>query len=463
MLYNQLTIGLAPCRRWRDAKKTVYCNPEIAQAIKRDVVRHIRVRYETEDVRFVDIDFLNDEGLMSDIAEAPAVAEHFRRNGVDAVFIVNCNFGSEEVAGMVGKLVGKPVLLWGPRDKLEANGHRDTDTQCGTFAISKQLQRHHVPFTYIENCHIDAPVFDRDLRRFLAVARMIKNFRNMRVAQIGNRPKAFYSVVYNEGELLDRFGIEVIPLTTAQVSADLAAIYKQTDKKKRAVDELKEKYDTGPLDDDTLWRSACYLQFYRDVAAKYDCRVIASECATSMMLANNAMPCPAMSLLAGEGIVISCETDVMGAISMGLLAAAAGRGAAPLFGEFTMRHPGDDNAELLWHCGALPHCLAKEGCRPKILANTRNELMLRGDTEYTLCRLDSLSGRYSMLAGACRGIEGPYTYGAGVWVRFDDLPKWERAIIEGPYIHHIAEIPGNYVAELAEFCRYFPEIRLDRP
>ncbi|MDR1534747.1 MAG: fucose isomerase [Planctomycetota bacterium] len=463
MLHQRITLGLAPCRRWRPEKVTQYCNPAVARAIKREVIERLRSRYENEDVRLVDLDFLNEEGLMSDIGEAPAIAERFRREKVDAVFIINCNFGSEEVAGMVGKLVGKPVLLWGPRDKLEANGHRDTDSQCGTFAISKQLLRHHVRFTYIENCRLDAPVFDRDFRRFLAVARMLKNFRGMRVAQVGNRPKAFYSVICNEGELLGRFGIEVIPVTTVQAAADLDALYGRTERKRAAVAELREKYDTGELDDDTLWRSACYLQFYRDVAGNNDCRVIASECASSMMLANRAMPCPAISLLAGEGIIVSCETDVLGAVSLGLLGAAAGRGGVPLFGEFTMRHPDDDDVELIWHCGALPHCLAKEGCRPRILANTRNELMLRGDGDYTLCRLDSLDGEYSLLAGTARGVEGPHTYGAGVWMKFADLPRWERMMVEGPYIHHLAEIPGDYLAELREFVRYYPDIRLDLP
>ena len=463
MLYQQITVGLAPCRRWREARKTLYCNPEVAQAIKREVLAHIRENYETKHVRFVDIEFLNDEGLMSDIAEAQAVAEHFRKEKVDAVFIINCNFGSEEVAGMVGKLVGKPVLLWGPRDKIEPNGHRDTDAQCGIFAISKQLQRFHVPFTYIENCHINAPVFVRDFQKFLTVARMIKNFRGMRVALVGNRPKAFYSVIHNEGELLERFGIEIVPYTTAQVAVDLEALYKRTDAKKEALALLKEKYDVGNQDDDSLWRNACYLQLYRDIAKKLDCRVIASECHTSMMQANQAMPCPAMSLLADEGIVVSCETDVLGAISMGLLAAAAGPGGVPMFGEFTMRHPDDDNTELLWHCGAQPHCLADEGCRPKILANTRNEFMLKPKGNVTICRLDCLDGKYRLLAGTCQAVEGQYTYGSGFWAKFDNLPRWERMIIEGPYIHHMAEIQGDYLAELVEFCRYFPGIQLDRP
>ncbi|MDR2390860.1 MAG: fucose isomerase, partial [Planctomycetota bacterium] len=207
MLFHQITIGLAPCRRWREARRTVLFNPEVALAIKKELIAAIRSRYESDDIRFVDLEFLNDEGMMSDISEAPVAAEHFRRERVDAVFIINCNFGSEEAAGMIGKLAGKPVLLWGPRDRLEPDGFRNTDTQCGLFSAGKQLSRLGVPFNYIENCHIDAPVFDKDFRRFFSVVRMHKNFTGMRVLQIGNRPKPFYSVIYNEGELLERFGI----------------------------------------------------------------------------------------------------------------------------------------------------------------------------------------------------------------------------------------------------------------
>jgi L-fucose isomerase-like protein len=464
MLYQQITIGLAPCRRWRNAPRTPLFNPEVAQAIKKDLVSYIRRQYESADVKFVDIDFLNAEGLMSAVSEAAPIAGHFLKNRVDAVFIINCNFGDEEVAGKVAKLVGKPVLLWGPQDKLEPDGFRHTDTQCGLFSIGKQFIRLGVKFSYIENCHITDPVFDQDFRRFISVVRMIKNFSTMRVAQIGNRPKPFYSVIYNEGELLERFGIEVVPVNAAQAQADLQAIYKQTTKKADAIAELKSKFEIEGLDDDMLWRIAAFKQFYRDVAANNDCRVIATECVSAMQLAIDALPCTAMSLLAEEGLIIACEADVLGAVAMGILGAAAGKGDAPFLGEFTIRHPSDKNTELLWHCGALPYCLKKNDCTARLIASHpgRDWLQLREGT-YTTCRLDGAGGRYSMLVGTCQGVDGPYTYGAYLWAKFNDLGKWERRLVEGPYIHHLAEISGDYTNELKEFCRYYPEIALDMP
>ena len=62
--------------------------------------------------------------------DVDAVIERFQAEKVDAVFLINGNFGNEEVAGAVAKAIGKPVLLWGPQDAvLEADGTRNTDSQ----------------------------------------------------------------------------------------------------------------------------------------------------------------------------------------------------------------------------------------------------------------------------------------------------------------------------------------------
>ena len=44
---------------------------------------------------------------------------------------------------------------------------------------------------------------------------------------------------------------------------------------------------------------------------------------------------------------------------------------------------------------------------------------------------------------------------------FTDLGKWERKLIEGPYIHHMSEIEGSFTAEIKEFCKYVPKLSFD--
>ena len=130
-----------------------------------------------------------------------------------------------------------------------------------------------------------------------------------------------------------------------------------------------------------------------------------------------------------------------------------------LFGEFTVRHPENKNAELLWHCGPFAYSLKKEGCPCKNV-NMRQWFQVR-DGQYTVARFDQDDGDYRLLAGTCKTTEGPYTFGTYLWGEFANLPAWERKLVEGPYIHHMAEIEGDWTQELREFCKFVPALTAD--
>ncbi|NLE12225.1 MAG: fucose isomerase [Clostridiales bacterium] len=461
MLNYKIKIGLAPCRRWLPGKRTGIFNPEYARMNKTKVLAFLDANYAAEDVEFVNLDFLNEEGMMFDINQAQEIADRFAAEKVDALFIINCNFGSEEVACKVAKLVNKPTLLWGPRDDIfEVDGTRYTDAQCGLFAISKGLQRFGIPFSYIENCDIEADVFDTDFRKFLSVVTMLKNFRSLRIGQIGTRPKPFNSVICNEGELIEKFGIEIVPINMAIVTQEFNRCFKEYhDRLAGDIEDLKSKFDTEGIEQDMLERMMTFKYMYKSLAEQYNLSLIATECWTSMLIAVNAMPCTAMSLLADEGLIVTCETDIMGAISMALLSCASRGKSRPFFGEFTVRNPQNTNSELLWHCGPFPYSLKKPGY-PANLPNNRPNFRLK-DGKYTICRLDSLAGDYQLLAGKLKTCDGPKVIGTYIWAEFDSYAKWEKKLIYGPYIHHMAEIEGDYVAALEEFTRFEPNIRID--
>ena len=71
------------------------------------------------------------------------------------------------------------------------------------------------------------------------------------------------------------------------------------------------------------------------------------------------------------------------------------------------------------------------------------------------------TGNYSIAVCECDSAEGPYTFGTYLWAKFKNLSAWERKLIEGPYIHHMAEIEGDYTEELREFTKYVKNVTLD--
>ncbi len=463
MLNYKIKIGLIPdVRDLGDfaTRKGIF-EPAKGVDRKNDVVKYIKNNFTDEQTEFTDLEWLNELGVLYKNADCEKVCEYLKKEKVDAIFIINCNFGNEEACGRVAKEMGLPVLLWGPQDTVfDEDGMRYTDSQCGLFAISKQLRRYHVPFTYIENCTAESKIFKAGFEKFLSVVTMVKNFKNLNVVQVGTRLTPFKSVMFNELELTEKFGINMNNLNLAQFEEKFnKLISSKSNELAKDITDLKKKYNVDGLDDETLKKLLTFVYVYKEITDETGADVLSSECWTAMPLAVGANPCLAMSILYDMGYIVACESDVHGAITCALLSCASRGKAAPLFGEFTARHPENRNAELLWHCGPFPYSAKSDRSEAKLF-NTKPSFKAK-DGDYTIARFQGDSGKYTLLGGQFKTTEGPYTFGTYMWAEFKNLSAVEKKLIDGPYIHHMTEAYGTYADVLQEFCKYIPELEYD--
>jgi hypothetical protein len=200
---------------------------------------------------------------------------------------------------------------------------------------------------------------------------------------------------------------------------------------------------------------------YKNLFKEFELDIMAAECWTATpIMFNGLAPCAVFGALNDLGYMIACESDIHSAMTMAVLKAATLGEGKPLFGEFTVRHPEKKNAELLWHCGQFPLSQKADDCEA-CLVNQRE--WFRGkDGTYTVARIDQESGNYMLLPVMCNTTEGPKTSGTYIWGEFEDLPKIENRLMQGPYIHHFIEIEGNYMNELEEFCKFVPGLNIDK-
>ena len=463
MLDYSLKIGLVPERRdIADAKtRNGIFGAKFAIENKDKALKYIKENFTDEKTSFVDLEWLNEEGLLYKTTDCIKVKECFEKEKVDAIFIINCNFGNEEAAGTIAKMMNLPVLLWGPRDmQFGEDGMRYTDSQCGLFAISKQLQSYHIPFSYIENCKIEDEIFSKELKRFLSVATMIKNFRNMKITQVGTRLNPFKSVMSNELELIEKFGFNIQTVNMTVAEDKLERLYKEKNEQlEKDAEEIKKKYDVAGTGNEMLKKMLTFVYFYIEIFEETGADVLTTECWTAMPQAFGANPCLAMSILGDMGYIVTCESDIHGAVSNVLLMSATRGKTTPLFGEFTCRNPKNKNSELLWHCGPFPYSQKKEDADAK-LYNTKPCFEAK-DGEYTIGRFQGGEGKYMLLGGKFNTTDGPDTFGTYLWAEFSNLSKVEKKLINGPYIHHMTEIYGDYAKELEEFCKYIPGLEYD--
>ncbi len=467
---NKLRLGYAPTRR------DMFLHPmflELKTAIDAKV-RLLSEKYDvelitTEGLPFADKSFtmgsrkvnVQADELMTDYADAKLISEHFRAQKVDALFVPFCNFGQEEAVARLAKDLNVPLLVWAPRDPapvgLEA---RQTDSQCGIFAATKVLARYGVTFTYIENCRLEDPPFEKGFAQFLSTASIVKAFRNARIMQVSVRPQQFLSVMVNEAELLEKFGIELVPITGAQaVNAIHDVLENDDDEVDELVRDIEKTLDMSRLADKRVV-AAIELGLMK-LAVRYNCTAIACDCWHTIRNAFGIAPCFIFGDLHDRGLPCACELDIHAAIACLMATAATGNRAASFVADLTIRHPEDDNCELLWHCGPFAKQLKDPKAEGYIVRDGQGYYPLKKG-ELTVLRFDGLNGEYSCLVGKGDSVEGPVTNGNYVWFKVDDWVKWEKKFVYGPYIHHVVGVFGDHVEALRDACRYLG-IRYDTP
>lgn len=457
---EKFKLGYAPTRRFVFSK-------EDAHKFKNLILDKI----SQFDIEIIDLEGINEEGLLFDNDEdAKKIIKRFKEADVDAVFFPHCNFGTEDTVARIAKALQKPVLLWGPRDEAPlADGSRLRDTQCGLFATGKVLRRFNVPYTYIVNSTLEDPVFTRGFKNFIAASNVVKKIRNLRILQVSTRPAGFWTMICNEGELLEKFGVEIYPVTLQDIK-DLTeeAEAENSVELKNTIELIVSKLDCSEVDESSIKRVAALKVALSKLIKDHGCSAMAIQCWTALQKSIGVMPCLANALLTDEGIPAVCETDIHGAITAVMTQAAAMNTTAPFFADVTVRDDKNDNGELLFHCGNFPISLVAEDSTPKFRhhflfdehAPGTHESEIKGG-DVSIVRFDGDHGEYSLFLGKATGIKGAFTRGTYLWIEVNDWPLWEEKLVTGPYVHHCVGIHHDVIPALYEACKYIPGLNPD--
>lgn len=458
---HSLLLGVVYTRRDLDGE--FFCNSGVA--IRRKA--QIEAKLEELEINFTNIDFLNEEGIIRNGLDAEKVASTFIKLGVDALFCPHLNFSTEDAIAKIGRLVKRPLMIWGLRDDApDAQGNRCTDSQCGLFATGKVLRQFGVPFSYMTSCSLNAPTFERVLKNFIASSQVVKSFRRMRIGQFGVRPETFWSVKSNELQLLERFGVEIVPITMIE----LQSLYNETlASRKKDLSDLVEYYKEmfdARIEEDYLIRTAALNRTIRRWADDHEIDGIASSCWGPMRQIGGISCCFTFSELTDGRLPVVCETDIHGAITSVMAQAATCWKKSSFLADITVRHPTNENAELLWHCGVFPRSTASKGSKPVIgysfdehRPSVGNFLLDEG--EITISRFDCAGDRYQLLIAEGKSVSGPKTTGTYGWFEFKDWPKLEHKVVYGPYIHHCVGVYERIAPVLYEACKYIPGLTAD--
>jgi L-fucose isomerase-like protein len=285
--------------------------------------------------------------------QAEQYARFLKENPCDGVIAVFPNFGDESSCLLSLRDAGVPILFQAYPDTLDAMGPATRrDSFCGKISAVNLFRQCNVPCTVFapHTVHPDSAAFDRNLRDFTAVCRIVNGMKRIRTGSIGARCTPFKTVRFDE-TALEKYGISNESFDLSEVFHRIRSITDTDAAVKERSEELRQ-YAQWPASSESALIRITKLSLAIDQMIKeYRLDLITLRCWTELEEELKISPCVVLSLLNNKKIIANCEVDTVSAIAMRALSLAADAPSACL--DWNNNYGDDENACVLFHCGPV--------------------------------------------------------------------------------------------------------------
>jgi L-fucose isomerase-like protein len=403
--------------------------------------------------------------------DARKCADLFRRERDKIAGVLVClpNFGDEKGVADTLKIAGLnvPVLVQGYPDELDKlDVIRRRDAFCGKISVCNNLRQAGIAYS-LTTKHVVHPLdasFRADLVNFIAVCRVVRGLRGVRLGAVGARPGAFNTVRYSE-KILERHGISV---TTVDLSEILGAAGKIGDGDKRLlskVDEIKAYANATAVPPAKLAQMARLGIVLDDFVAANHLDATAIQCWTSVQANHGCNVCTSMSMMSENFMPSACEVDVTGVLTMYAMQLASGTPSALV--DWNNNYGAADDKCVFFHCGNWAKSFLPDIkiLNAPILGSTLGVENTWGALDGRTPAAPLTYGRITTddAAGAIRTYVGQgeltndelKTFGNRAVARVPKLQKLMRHVCREGFEHHVVMNASSTAGVLAEaFERY---------
>ena len=453
-----------------------YCFPESLSVTRREaLVKAYKEKYDPEDIYECPVCIVESEIHMVQ------ALEDIKKAGCDALVVYLGNFGPEISETLLAKHFDGPKMFVAAAEEsgdnlLDGRG----DAYCGMLNASYNLKLRNIK-AYIPEYPVGTAEECADMiHEFLPIARTVKALSELKIISFGPRPLNFLACNAPIKPLYD-LGIEI----EENSELDLFEAYNQHEGDERIpaiIKEMEEELGAGNKKPEILSKLAQYeltlKDWIRDHKGYRKYVTIAGKCWPAFQTQFGFVPCYVNSRLAAQGIPVSCEVDIYGALSE-FIGTVVSQDAVTLL-DINNSVPADmyneeikDNYDYTqkdtfmgFHCGntaksKLSFCEMKY---QKIMARTLPEEVTQGTLEgdiapgdITFFRLQSTADT-KLRAYVAQGEILPVatrSFGSiGVFAIPEMGRFYRHVLIEKNFPHHGAVAFGHFGKTLYEVFKY---------
>lgn len=452
------------------------CFPESLSVTRREaLIKAYKEKYDPEDIYECPVCIVESEIHMVQ------ALEDIKKAGCDALVVYLGNFGPEISETLLAKHFDGPKMFVAAAeesgdDLLDGRG----DAYCGMLNASYNLKLRNIK-AYIPEYPVGTAEECADMiHEFLPIARTVKALSELKIISFGPRPLNFLACNAPIKPLYD-LGIEI----EENSELDLFEAFNQHEGDERIpaiIKEMEEELGAGNKKPEILSKLAQYeltlKDWIRDHKGYRKYVTIAGKCWPAFQTQFGFVPCYVNSRLAAQGIPVSCEVDIYGALSE-FIGTVVSQDAVTLL-DINNSVPADmyneeikDNYDYTqkdtfmgFHCGntaksKLSFCEMKY---QKIMARTLPEEVTQGTLEgdiapgdITFFRLQSTADT-KLRAYVAQGEILPVatrSFGSiGVFAIPEMGRFYRHVLIEKNFPHHGAVAFGHFGKTLYEVFKY---------
>ena len=443
------------------------CFPESLSVTRREaLIKAYKEKYDPEDIYECPVCIVESEIHMVQ------ALEDIKKAGCDALVVYLGNFGPEISETLLAKHFDGPKMFVAAAEEsgdnlLDGRG----DAYCGMLNASYNLKLRNIK-AYIPEYPVGTAEECADMiHEFLPIARTVKALSELKIISFGPRPLNFLACNAPIKPLYD-LGIEIEAFNQHEGDERIPAIIK----------EMEEELGAGNKKPEILSKLAQYeltlKDWIRDHKGYRKYVTIAGKCWPAFQTQFGFVPCYVNSRLAAQGIPVSCEVDIYGALSE-FIGTVVSQDAVTLL-DINNSVPADmyneeikDNYDYTqkdtfmgFHCGntaksKLSFCEMKY---QKIMARTLPEEVTQGTLEgdiapgdITFFRLQSTADT-KLRAYVAQGEILPVatrSFGSiGVFAIPEMGRFYRHVLIEKNFPHHGAVAFGHFGKTLYEVFKY---------
>lgn len=452
------------------------CFPESLSVTRREaLIKAYKEKYDPEDIYECPVCIVESEIHMVQ------ALEDIKKAGCDALVVYLGNFGPEISETLLAKHFDGPKMFVAAAEEsgdnlLDGRG----DAYCGMLNASYNLKLRNIK-AYIPEYSVGTAEECADMiHEFLPIARTVKALSELKIISFGPRPLNFLACNAPIKPLYD-LGIEI----EENSELDLFEAFNQHEGDERIpaiIKEMEEELGAGNKKPEILSKLAQYeltlKDWIRDHKGYRKYVTIAGKCWPAFQTQFGFVPCYVNSRLAAQGIPVSCEVDIYGALSE-FIGTVVSQDAVTLL-DINNSVPADmyneeikDNYDYTqkdtfmgFHCGntaksKLSFCEMKY---QKIMARTLPEEVTQGTLEgdiapgdITFFRLQSTADT-KLRAYVAQGEILPVatrSFGSiGVFAIPEMGRFYRHVLIEKNFPHHGAVAFGHFGKTLYEVFKY---------